>query len=606
MSKKKPTLGVSMIVKNEEKLLDACLKSVADIVDEIVVVDTGSTDSTIDIAKKYSATVYSYPWDNSFSNARNFSISKSTCDWILLLDADEQLFNQDKDKLLDFIKTTDKDGAHFKIYNFVGEGSGSNYTFHNALRLVKNSNKYKFYGDIHEQYKRINGKTSRDKFATLDIRINHYGYLDDVVKEKDKRKRNIPLLLKQLEKNPNDSFAKFNLGNEYLALGDHEKALEIYQDSMKNLKTNEAYTPHMFHRASMCLYMLKRYDEAVATLSQGLVIYPQCTDMEYLKGLILADQKRYTLAIDSFNKSLSMGEAPNSLLFTDFCGTTKPLLALGRLYLKLHDYQRALDSFTKLINLDSTLYFVLYYIGEALNKIYEDKQIVETKLAAYFGSLEHLPNLIVFTDILIEKKLFVIAKKYILKLNDFTEHEEERKMLCAKFNFLTGYFKEAKAYFYDLAVTEKSLSWLMPDIKRSSTIYLFALSLIYEKENSKDILPLVLQNCGDTTKKILTQCYNVVFDIKEDVLPKTADTEHILAILSEFLSIILKAKEFDLFEKLLYVYNYIDTDRVLLSLAELYYNNGLNELALNTLTNSIKEFGIVDGSIDLLYDSSIN
>lgn len=606
MSKKKPTLGVCMIVKNEERLLEACLKSVADIVDEIVVVDTGSTDSTIDIAKKYSANIYSYPWDNSFSNARNFSISKSTCRWILLLDADEQLFNQDKDKLLDFITTTDKDGAHFKIYNFVGEGNGSNYTFHNALRLIKNSNQYKFYGDIHEQYKRISGKTSREKFAVLDIRINHYGYLDGVVKEKDKRKRNIPLLLKQLEKTPDDTFAKFNLGNEYLAQGEHEKALEIYQDSMKSLKINEAYTPHLFHRASMCLYALKRYDEAVTLLSQGLAFYPQCTDMEYLKGLILADKKRYTLAIDSFNKALSMGEAPSSLLFTDFCDTTKPLLSLGRLYLKLHDYQRALDSFTKLINMDNTLYFVLYYIAEALNKIYEDKQIVETKLSAYFGSLEHLPNLIVFTDILIEQKLFAIAQKYILKLNDFKEHEDEKKLLCAKYNFLTANFQEAKQYFYELASSENSLSWLMPDIKRSSTLYLFALSLIYDKEAAEELFPLVSKNCGEPTEKILTQCYNVVFDIKEDVIPKDDDIEHVLAILSEFLNIILKAKEFDLFEKLLYVYNYLDTDKVLFSLAQLYYNNGLNDLALNTLTYSIKEFGIVDGCVDLLYDISIN
>ena len=89
-----PKLSLCMIVKNEEKLLPGCLESAKDFVDEIIIVDTGSTDKTIEIAKQYNAKIYEHPWENNFSKHRNQSISYATSDWILYLDADEELANQ--------------------------------------------------------------------------------------------------------------------------------------------------------------------------------------------------------------------------------------------------------------------------------------------------------------------------------------------------------------------------------------------------------------------------------------------------------------------------------------------------------------------------------
>ena len=93
-------ITLSMIVKNEERYLRECLESVKDIVSEIVIVDTGSTDSTIKIAKDYGAKLYSFGWINDFSAARNFALSKSTGDWILYLDADERLSENSKNELI--------------------------------------------------------------------------------------------------------------------------------------------------------------------------------------------------------------------------------------------------------------------------------------------------------------------------------------------------------------------------------------------------------------------------------------------------------------------------------------------------------------------------
>src|SRR4030066_756382 len=91
----RPTISACMIVKNEEKFLAQCLKSIKDAVDEIIIVDTGSTDNTVEIAQSFGAKVYHHPWRNSFSEARNHSLSYATCDWILQIDADEALEQSD-------------------------------------------------------------------------------------------------------------------------------------------------------------------------------------------------------------------------------------------------------------------------------------------------------------------------------------------------------------------------------------------------------------------------------------------------------------------------------------------------------------------------------
>ena len=107
-------LSLCMIVKNEENTLGRCLESVKDIVDEIIIVDTGSTDNTIKIAEKYGAEIFFYKWDNSFANARNYSLSKASKDWILIMDADDELKGEDKDKVIKLINNEDnKLNAYF-------------------------------------------------------------------------------------------------------------------------------------------------------------------------------------------------------------------------------------------------------------------------------------------------------------------------------------------------------------------------------------------------------------------------------------------------------------------------------------------------------------
>lgn len=100
----RPFISLCMIVKNEAERVAACLQSVRDVVDEIIITDTGSTDGTMDICRSMGAAVYSYEWDDSFANARNAGIARATGQWIFWLDGDEELDHDERGQLREFVK----------------------------------------------------------------------------------------------------------------------------------------------------------------------------------------------------------------------------------------------------------------------------------------------------------------------------------------------------------------------------------------------------------------------------------------------------------------------------------------------------------------------
>lgn len=219
------TLSLCMIVKNEEKHLPGCLESVRDIVDEIVVTDTGSDDSTVEIAKSYGAAVYEVPWENDFSKARNFAMSKTTSDWILYLDADERLDAGSLESIKAVIKENKKLGVRCKIYN---EDKISNKPkLQSYTRLFKKTKDVGFRGKVHEQ---IDDSLVELKYQIInsDILINHIGYSISKDGLKNKAERNLKLLHAEYEENPN-GYTAFHLGNSYNILKDSDSAYSYYK-----------------------------------------------------------------------------------------------------------------------------------------------------------------------------------------------------------------------------------------------------------------------------------------------------------------------------------------------------------------------------------------
>ena len=586
---KKQTISACIIAKDEEKLIGDCLESIADVADEMILVDTGSGDGTMALAKQYGARIYEYAWDESFANARNRCMEEAKYDWILFLDADERLYAEDKEKLFAFLNTRDYDGAHFNIINYVGDGA--NYTLHNALRLVRNNGEYRFVGNIHEQISRKDGVEAAGRFAVLDVRLKHLGYLDWVVADKDKRNRNIPMILKQLEKDPENPFTLFNLGNEYVALHDYEKANECYQKSMQHFNKAEGYAPHLLFRAAMCLYNLKRYGQAIAVLNRALLFYPACTDMEYLKGSIYWEWKRYTLAAGSFEKAIAMGEAPPELKFSDHCATIRPYYALGKLYASLHDYQKALEAYTKILEIDNSYYIILYDIAEALKELVLNQEEVE-KLLRKFVTGDDLPGLLLLCDVFLSIGFTELSSRYMEKARQAEGYETEKGYMEGKIALYLGQYKEAESLLRKACALEECK--LLPECAPRCKAFLFAAALLNPEGDPREVVEFIRSHADELTYRVYAQVCSVFLAGFEDYLTQAGDVPGQIKKLEDLLQIFLDIKAYDLFDRLLHTYNYVDSKQVFISLAGLYLKKGYPQIAANYIKRSISELETID------------
>lgn len=182
------SISLCMIVKNEEKVLGRCLSSMQNLVDEIIIVDTGSTDNTKDIASKFTNHIYDFKWSHNFSEARNFSFSKATKDYQMWLDADDIIEEKDLHKLIKLKNTLDKqvDIVTMK-YNTHFDENGIPIFTSTRGRLFKVSKGYKWVDPIHEYIEWMG-----NIFHAPDIYITHR-------KEASYTDRNIKIYEKQIE-----------------------------------------------------------------------------------------------------------------------------------------------------------------------------------------------------------------------------------------------------------------------------------------------------------------------------------------------------------------------------------------------------------------------
>lgn len=220
-------ISCCIIGKNEVNDIDRCIKSIIDKVYEVIYVDTGSSDGTLDYVKTNFPTVktYFYKWNDNFALARNYSLSKAKGDYILYLDCDEEFVGN-------FPTTLDKAVFNIEINNKTDSG---NYIKTIAPRLIFKEKGLKFINAIHERFDtNLPIKNFKEGF------IIHYGYLKEYVESKNKIARNIASLEKELENNP-DSTNFYYLGQEFLAAKEYEKALYLAKNGIEKLTSSSIH-----------------------------------------------------------------------------------------------------------------------------------------------------------------------------------------------------------------------------------------------------------------------------------------------------------------------------------------------------------------------------
>jgi GT2 family glycosyltransferase len=327
------TLSLCMIVKDEEEMLAGCLEPVYRQVDEIVVVDTGSSDRTVEIAESFGAKVIHFPWNGSFADARNVSLEAATGDWILYLDADEHVLPETAPLLRDLLGRTWREGFHLVETNYTGGDVSGPAVTHLALRIFRNRPDYRFEGRIHEQKTRNMPTYLPERFETASVRMLHYGYLKGRVADKDKSRRNLELLEQEAAEGA-CPFTEYNLGSEYVRLGDHERAREHFERAWSLLGESwhdVGYAAILLTRLSAARRQTGDLVGAKTVLLQGVAAFPDHTDLILELAACVANEGNLDEAEQLCLRCLEMGDAPARYVATVGSGTFLALSLLASL-----------------------------------------------------------------------------------------------------------------------------------------------------------------------------------------------------------------------------------------------------------------------------------
>ncbi len=235
------SLSLTMIVRNEAQFIKRCLDSIRGHVDELIVVDTGSTDETVAIAEREGARVFHHVWDNDFSAARNAALKHATGQWVLLLDADELVAPLEPGKLREFVATTDADCGLLRIHDAtrldtsaleVLSGTARHGDPLRVPRLFRNTDGLSFNGQIHEEATAwLHRRGMKVGFVPADI--IHYGRVASVVTERGKAARNHALLQQWAVRDRADYSACAFLGCELIEAGKVEEARTYLEDGWR-------------------------------------------------------------------------------------------------------------------------------------------------------------------------------------------------------------------------------------------------------------------------------------------------------------------------------------------------------------------------------------
>jgi glycosyltransferase involved in cell wall biosynthesis len=321
-----------MIVKNEEKHIYRALNSIPSHW-EVIIVDTGSTDQTLDIAQSFGIKPAYFRWNDDFSAARNHSLSLATGDYILVMDADEELRDNVDEIVLNSILLHPKEACTVIIDNIMdGE-----IKRHRMIRLFPNLDSFRFFGEVHEQLY-WNGKPAAS--FNSDVTINHYGYSENEYKEKGKAERYLYLYNKHLISHPNDGYMLYQMGKLYYSIKQIKEA-EIYLRKSAAIKAeNQLYYPVLLVLLGYVWEEQGRSKEAEELLTPYLSTYRDFPDLPFLLGVLAMDTGKVDYIEQYFLAALEIGDT-TKYTSVEGVGTYKASYNLGLLYELLGDKEKA-------------------------------------------------------------------------------------------------------------------------------------------------------------------------------------------------------------------------------------------------------------------------
>lgn len=307
-------LTFCIIARNEERFIGKCLESIKSIADEIVFVDTGSTDGTIEIAKKYTDKIFYFPWNNNFSDARNFALSFASNPIVFSIDADEEL--QNPDAVIPALKSAKEDVGGWLVTNIsIASKPGSTCYDTYATKLVRmfrNHPNIHYRGIVHENIQ-DSILSNGFKLFDSDIVLIHYGYSLGSEDMRNKQLRNLQLLLKEEKQHPEDAYTLFQLSKTFLALDRLAEAENYIQKTIQFANPNGTILPQALNYGGIIAFRFGNYPLALQRAEQSLEIIPSQSFANFIIGETYSAKLEYDKALKAYQNMLSAQQNPKTL-----------------------------------------------------------------------------------------------------------------------------------------------------------------------------------------------------------------------------------------------------------------------------------------------------
>ena len=444
-------LSIPMMVKNESKNLGQVLESLKPIMEaiesELIIVDTGSEDNTVEIARKYADKVYFHEWNNDFSHMRNITLGYATGEWLLMIDGDEVL--EDPQPVIDFLSSSANSKIEtglISIKNITNENDNTDFSVFKAPRIFRNRPDFRFTGAIHNQ------PAHKPPYRDIPATLIHYGYIstDKELMEK-KFKRTGAILKRELKKDPNNIYYWYQLSVTYsmhkdddLAIEPIEKAYALAASTKSGLKKNVYILPHMI----MMYIKTNDFSKADKICEEALEITDNYPDIYFFAGKIKSVKNKYEEALKYYMKYLDLiQDFENSELKKDITLPHYTLEKYEEVYgdlaiicFKLEKYRESIDYYDKIKNTDLRLKSKNVFVNSCVNlceydrlvKSYEDELNSgnETSVEAFETYLENAKSEIEDRKKAELEKLFSEGDSYYALLNRIriTERKDSLKM----------------------------------------------------------------------------------------------------------------------------------------------------------------------------------
>lgn len=295
-------LSACLIVRDEELCIGSCLESVKGRVDEILVVDTGSADRTLELAGQYADRLLHYNWVNDFSAARNFSIKSASNDWVLIIDADNTIIQWEEQAISTFLREQSAETTgSVQIINTYDGFSGESRCVDWETKIF-NRRFYRYTGLIHEQVTPLEGKAAAS--VGLPISFTHYGYKNDALAKKTVR--NISMLQAALSKQGENCYLYYQLGKSYELQKDYTHARGYYARAMELIDNPEhVYVRKLVIAYGYTLIQQQQYKNA-AELEKYFDLYSRSPDYCFMLGYISMMNARFQRAIELFSRCTTL------------------------------------------------------------------------------------------------------------------------------------------------------------------------------------------------------------------------------------------------------------------------------------------------------------